>query len=186
MGKKINILIPLLFLLIFPAFGQKKFEQEIRIHSKEVPQNALQVVDYFNLSKKKVKWYREIGIGGSSIEAKLPQKPGKYSIEFSADGIFEDIEVDIPYTSITALIKNKLSHHLDSLFNTYTVEKTQAQYSGDPQIIAQKFNSNMDDHSIQIKYELVVNTKLRGTFKQYECLFSEQGDLNNFTEIFVC
>lgn len=181
-----NIHMVSIFLLLHLAhFGlaQNKVEQEIRIHANEVPQKVLPVVDYFNLSKRRVKWYLEIGTEGRSIEAKFMHNSAEYSLEFSMDGTFEDIEVVIPFSSIDASVKNELSHHLDSLFSKYTVQKTQAQYTGDPRDIAARFENKSDGHSVNVKYELVVNTKLKGAFKQYECLFSEQGELLKLAEI---
>lgn len=172
----------LLTSFILLGFSQKKFEQEIRIRKNSVPVQALLLMDTFNLSGK-IKWYQEIGFQRTSYEAKLKHQDAKYSIEFSADGSLEDVEMDIAITSLAEELKSKITEHLFKLFTKYTVEKIQVQYTGLPVDIARWFHQKVEERPLQKKYELVVTTKSSGIFKSYECLFAEHGDLLNYTEI---
>ena len=56
----------------------------------------------------KVKWYKETTSGITSFEAKFKYQGKKYSVAFSEDGVFEDIEFIVKWKSLNTELKYRL------------------------------------------------------------------------------
>lgn len=164
----------LLILFTINGFAQYKYERELRVREKDVPANALQFVESLDFNKK-IHWYKEIGENQVSFEAKTRYKGEKYSIEFSQDGSFEDMEIEMSYKDIPDETLKGIEEFLQSEFNRYSVEKVQIQYSGNPELIRINFRDRADMPGIDIHYEIVISARPDGSYRLFEYLFSKTG-----------
>ena len=174
--KMINTLF---FLLVFtgtlvPSFGQIKYEKEVRLDKKDVPATARDFVRQFAFTKK-VKWYKEIGLTSTSIEAKTKHKGQRYSIEFDNEGILEDVEIEIGAGNIKEGTINTISTYLSEELGKYEIEKIQIQYVGPPENILSFLKEQNHSELIITNYEFVINSKVDKAFRQFEYLFDESG-----------
>lgn len=166
------------------GFAQPKYEKEIRINETEVPHLARSFVDSLNFNKK-VKWYKEFGFDKTTFEAKSKAKGKRYSIEFSQDGHFEDVEIEIEPDEIPTDIFRKITDHLSSRHEKFTFDKVQIQYSGKRDFVLAYFRNERNPDGIDIHYEVMIATKTDGIFVLYEDLFSETGDFIRSSEVIL-
>jgi hypothetical protein len=169
----------LVFILLFAAvatqgFAQVKYEKESRVKKSDVPAYAKEYVDLYQFDKR-VKWYKEIGFNSISFEAKTKFQGKNYSIEFSDDGSFEDIEIEIKSNEIPPEIFSTISNYLVEKHTKYSIEKIQIQYLGDKQKVLNYLQNNGKSNDVVMNYEIVISTKLQGTFTMLEYLFSDEG-----------
>jgi hypothetical protein len=176
------LVIILLFTLSLSGFAQFKYEKESRVKANDVPSDIRNFVDSFNFSSK-VKWYKETGFSNVSFEAKTMFEGKRYSIEFSEAGVFEDIEIEIKSTEMPSEIFTKISEYFSQNHSAYSIEKIQIQYTGDINMILESFKKKWSDNNLVTNYEIVLATKLDGTFTRIEYLFSENGSLLQMTPI---
>jgi hypothetical protein len=166
------------------GFGQTKFEQEFRIKPRDVPGSALAFIDSIQFDRK-IKWYKEIGHHGKSIEAKTRFKGKKYSVEFSAEGVFEDVEIEINWTEMPLETRNDIEKYLHSEYGKYSIDKIQMQYSGTKVSVLDLIKELDILTKPVIRYEIVLSTKIDKTYRMFEFLFSESGDFILKQEIVV-
>lgn len=164
------------------GFSQTKFEQEFRIKPGDVPGSALEFIDSMEFDRK-IKWYKEIGHHGKSIEAKTRFKGKKYSVEFSAEGVFEDVEIEIKCTEIPLDTRREIEKYLHSEYTKYSIDKIQMQYSGTKESVLNLIKELDIDTKPTIRYEIVLSSNIDKTYKMYEFLFSESGDFIQKQEI---
>lgn len=164
------------------GFSQTKFEQEFRIKPGDVPGSALAFIDSMEFDRK-IKWYKEIGHHGKSIEAKTRFKGKKYSVEFSAEGVFEDVEIEIKCTEIPLETRREIEKYLHSEYTKYSIDKIQMQYSGTKESVLNLIKELDIDTKPTIRYEIVLSSNIDKTYKMYEFLFSESGDFIQKQEI---
>jgi hypothetical protein len=164
------------------AFSQSKSEKEVRLNTEEVLPTALSYVDSFNFNKK-VRWYREIGMDGISLEAKTKYKGQRYSIEFNEDGTLEDIEIEISSEDISTQIRDTIFNFLKRSHEKCDVKKIQIQYIGSREAIWAYLNNKPHPTRPEINYEIVLHAKENKVYKAYEYLFSENGQCLQSTEI---
>jgi hypothetical protein len=167
----------ILFLAISLAinvFSQQKFESEVRIQRMEVPDIAVNLVDSM-LPGTKIRWYKEAGYSKSSFEAKTKYNAKKVSIEFSEQGIFEDMEIGIKPKEIPVNSLKRISELLADTHGRFSIEKVQVQYSGDPHAVLNHFLHEKTGKDIVKKFELVISTKMDGSYVLFEYLFDENG-----------
>jgi hypothetical protein len=163
----------LLILFTINGFAQYKYEREIRAREKDVPANALQFVESLDFNKK-IRWYKEIGINRISYEAKTRYKREKYSVKFTEDGTFEDMEIEMPYKDIPEEAHKKIEEFLQSEFGSFSIEKVQIQYSGNAELIRTNFRDRAGP-GINIHYEIVISAKQDGSYRLFEYLFTKSG-----------
>jgi len=179
----------LLCLLSEAASAQRKFEKEVRIRNRElseqVPKSALDFVDALPCDRR-IRWYREEGYTGHSFEAKTKVKRQRISIEFSADGTFEDIEVAIsPEGVLKKEARSAMEAYLKTSNGGYRIEKIQLQFSGDPELASKSFTAGAPQAGTTVRYEWVVSSKVDGEFALFEYLFDDDGAFLQRTEIDV-
>lgn len=172
------------FLLVPPLFllAQNKVEREIRLKQEDVNKQARAYVDSFRF-RKKVKWYREIGIDTTSLEAKVRYRGQRHSIEFSPDGQLQDIEVEIKKKELPAGVRQKIDAYLKQQFRKYAIDKVQVRHIGPPGRLRTYLLGRGSGEAIQVDYELVVSAKAKTAYKKYEILFSAPGDYLQSAEI---
>lgn len=167
--------IILLIFITIDGFSQFKYEKEVRIKENAVPAKARSFVDSMNFNSK-IKWYKEIGKINISYEAKTKYNGKRYSIEFSEDGTFEDVEIEIAPKDIPVVTFRKIEEFIKSEYDRYSIEKVQIQYSGNPESVRAKLQERVVTDAIGIHFEIVISTKLDGAFRMFEYLFSGAGD----------
>jgi hypothetical protein len=174
--KKIFLVSSALLLIAFQGFSQSKYEKEFRIKAKDVPSSALSFVDSMTFDSK-VKWYKEVGLNDVTIEAKAKFKNERHSIEFSENGIFQDVEKEVKPNQIPIDTISKISEILSQRHKKYKIEKVQIQYTGDRNLVLKFLRENRNNHEgITINFEVVISTKLDGNYIMLEYLFSETGE----------
>lgn len=174
----------LILLISFASngFAQFKYEKEYRIQKRDVPEKAFAFVESMEFDSK-VKWFKETGYDRISFEAKTKRDGRKYSIEFSADGIFEDIEIEIETSEIPEDTYNKITECLTAEYQQYSFEKIQVQYTGDPDQVLAFISSKAKSSEITVNYEIVIATRINKSFVRFELLFSHEGDFIRKSEI---
>lgn len=178
----LTILVTLLLVGTTHMIAQQKYEREVRIQATEVPADALNFVNNSPIDSK-IKWYREIGLDTNSIEAKTKYNGQHYSIEFSENGVLEDIEVEIKARDLEQTTFDSLKKTIENAYGDFKLEKIQLQYTGNPELLKTVFDTSPVPDAIIIKYELVISSKESGTFKRFELLFNEALELESTTEI---
>jgi len=164
------------------SYAQTKFEKEERIKTKEVPKDAIDFINTLEFDKK-VKWYKETAISRTSIEAKTKHDGKKYSIEFSIDGEIEDVEITVKWKAIHKNVQDKIILHLQSKYETFDIYKVQIQYVGNKEMLLSYFKNNTAVNGLEVNYEIIINTRVDKSFKQFEFLFSETGSFKKTAEI---
>lgn len=169
-------ILMLVGLLVFSnmGFAQFKYEKETRIRRGSVPENALNMIDAMNFSRK-VRWFKETGFEKISIEAKTKHLGKRYSIKFSENGNFEDAEIEIKTADIPAETFERINEYLVSELGRFSIQKVQIQYTGNQNDVLSYLQNGLKTKGITTKFEVVVSTKTLQTFVQYEYLFSESG-----------
>ena len=170
-------LFVLTFLLLFALRGvsQYKYEKESRIKEDIVPERAIEFVESMGFNTR-IKWYKEIGLDRTSIEAKTKYKGQRYSVEFSDDGAFEDVEIEIKSSEIPADTYSLIKKHLQSRYEKYSIDKVQIQYFGKKDLILRFFQEDSPVRQIETNYEIVISSKVGGSFVMFEYLFSKSGE----------
>ncbi|TPV33873.1 hypothetical protein FJ651_06855 [Paucihalobacter ruber] len=176
------ILVSLLLVGNTQMMAQQKYEREVRISADDVHPDALKFLKDSPVNSK-VKWYREIGLDTTSIEAKTKYKGQRYSIEFSENGVLEDVEVEIKARDLKPDILKNIEQTIEQAYGDFKIEKIQLQYTGSPQLLKSVFGSSTIPDAVIIKYELVISSKESETFKRFELLFNEELELERTTEI---
>lgn len=176
-----NILFTLLYLLGgFWASAQNKYEREYRIKKSQFPEKALGYIDEQLQDARRIRFYKETDSTKTSYEAKFKKDRLKYSVEFSEDGILEDIELLIRPVDIPDDVFSKMKGYLEKNFAKYRVQKIQQQYP-----VGVKQPETVVDNAFQnlilpyIKYEIIVSGKKEEGFAQYEVLFDAHGNFQN-------
>lgn len=177
---KNTVLMALVFMTILlsskDGFGQEKWEKESRINSEEVPVISLVFVDSLNFTRK-VKWYREEGLAGVSIEAKSKKEGHKISVEFDSTGNIEDIEIQVEWKTLSDGLKDRINTQLDQECLRHKIQKVQIQYSGEPTALLNKMNNGNQSGAVKTNYELVIKCKTTDGVALYEYLVSYEGQV---------
>lgn len=127
--KKIFLLILLCTSLFCTAQNSYKHEKEARIEKKDFPKEALELLDKTLPKKvKKVKYYKEQDSAKISYESKLKYNGKKYSIEFSEEGLLEDVEITIKQKEISPKTLKNINEYLHTKYDSFRIKKIQRQY----------------------------------------------------------
>ncbi|MBN2610454.1 MAG: hypothetical protein JXB00_02765 [Bacteroidales bacterium] len=172
---KKNLAFLLFSFIAVSVAAQYKYEKEFRIGEAEVPEQAVSFVDSLGFGTK-VRWYREVGYDTTSFEAKTRYDRQLYSIEFSATGTFEDVEIGIGANDIPEAAFGLISAYLQAEHGKYKIEKAQMQYLGEEGAVLAYFREQTGQGGLVIHYELVISTKMEGCWVMMEYLFSGTGE----------
>lgn len=174
-----------ILLLVIPLWGnilaQEKFEKESRIGEKEVPTQALLFLAPLNLSK--VKWYKEEGLNGTSIEVKFKAGKARYSVEFDTLGRVEDIEIEADWDDLASGLRDSIAASLNSHCIQHKVIKVQRHYKGDEAELFSIIRDGKNIQSLTHQYELIVRCNEEHQVDQFEYLFSNTGQLVSRSKI---
>lgn len=179
--KKISIALFLVFLAALnTVFAQVKYEKEYRIKPEEVPALALAFTAALDFEKR-IHWYKEEGLEATSIEGKIKnrQTGKRYSIEFSPDGTFEDVEIEIDWNEVPRLPGDSIYINLTRSFEKFKIEKIQVQFTGVEAAVQQKIRNRSikPGPEVNTHYELITKVKKRKEVYRLELLFNLEGML---------
>lgn len=174
--KRLFFGLSMLLLVVLAAFSQAKYEKEYRIKRSQVPEIALSFVDSLGFNSR-IRWFKEDGLSENSIEAKTRFRRERYSVEFSENGEFQDVEIQIKRNKVPANIISKIKAFFSSEYQGFNIEKIQIQYSGERNRVLNFLRENMKSPlGITMVYEMVVTVKKNGVFTLMEYTFSATGD----------
>lgn len=174
-----------LFLVCFTSglMAQEKVEREYRITPDQVPQKAQQLVDQFT-TETNIKWIQEVGLENTTIEAKFVVDGNRYSIEFTREGILEDVEVVVAFSSIPENTRDTISAYLNTHYDYMKIEKVQIQFVAEVLLVRPLTRKVLFESGSIPSYELVVKTRNRGEKAiRYELLFTASGELLSRTKV---
>jgi len=162
-----------------------KTEREYRIKPELVPQNAIDFITTFEINRS-VKWLQELGDDGASIEAKFKYKGQRHSVEFTTDGVLEDVEIVIDLGDLPKDTKQEITSYFAQEFDYFKVEKIQAQYNNTVKEIINRTAKKLVASTLIPHYEVVVKTRNSGKkSKRYEVLFNEKGAFISRSQISI-
>ena len=172
-----KIVFILFFLIGFSLSAQYKYEREHRIRKDQFPEKALFFIKDKLEGARKIRFYKETDSTKVSYEAKFKRDRLRYSVEFSADGNLEDIEILIKEVDIPEETMIGINDYLEKEFSKFRIRKMQQQYpvgTNDEQTTLRNAFQNLILPSI--KYELIVTGKKDRNFAPYEVLFDAKGN----------
>lgn len=179
-----NVLVKLLYtvcaLLISAGISaQVKFEKEYRIRKDTIAESACVFVhkSAFLQEGTGVKWYREESEEGISLEAKFKQDGRRYSVEFSHEGQFQDVEMEVPRDEVDESIIERMESTLDREFSKWKFKKIQRQWSGIEGEVLKALKSGSARSGVEEKFEVVVKGRADREKAYFELLFDAEGTL---------
>ena len=141
-----------------------------------MPSGTLELLRQSMPDLKKVRYYEETDGDNLSYEAKFQFQKRFFSVEFSKEGLLEDVEVKISYKNLPSPLRNQIEHYLKQESEIFKVIKAQKQYKhtgADPQttlVIALQ-----EGESEAIFFELEVDMNKGKGWSSYEILFDRNG-----------
>lgn len=158
-------------------FGQLKQERESRISQSEFPAEALALLKPYTQQAKRLRFYKEQDGKKYSFEAKFKKDKLHYSVEFSEDGVLEDVEFIIKETDIPNDTFSRVTSYLEATYQKHRIKKIQQQYvfkDGMPEALLKTAFQNL--LNANITYEIIVATKSKEGFSEYEITFNAAGE----------
>ncbi len=176
----IRILIALIGFSFQFGTAQHKYEREYRIRKSQFPANALELIEEKITDAKRIKFYKETDSTKVSYEAKLKKGRLWYSIEFSEDGVLEDIEILIKTTDIPDATLSKIEAYLNNNFNKYRIKRLQQQYPARTDALEKTLRNAFQNLILPTNnYEIMVAGKREDGYMDYEILFDADGNFKN-------
>ena len=161
----------------------KKVEKEKDINADRMPGNSLEFL-MKNIPEKhrKLRFYYETDGEKESYEAKFKHSGSRFSVEFSSEGILEDVEVEADDDELEKSVLKNIKDHLKDTHERFKIEKIQFQYVNNDNPI-ETMQRAKQLFSTPDHYELIVATKNKGKLKKYEMTFDAQGKFEKQREI---
>ena len=173
---KYNCLLILILLYGTTLFSQIKQERESRISKTEFPSTAMELLQPYIPNAKRLRFYKEQDGKKFSYEAKFKKDRLYYSVEFNENGTLEDVEFIIKETDIPEEAFTNLQSYLRATYKKHRIKKIQQQYvfkGGTQEALLKTAFQNL--LNANITYELIVGTKDKNGFSEYEITFNAQG-----------
>ena len=124
-----------------------------------------------------MKWLQERNDHGDNLEAKLKSESTRYSIKFSRDGFFEDLEKEVSFSYIEKAAASKIKQKLSNYFDRFKIKRTQHHYSWDQEEVIKLYKTGKAWLSYVVqRYEIVVYGIKDQKIHSYENIFSIEGD----------
>lgn len=164
-----------------PVFAQDvKREREEGVKKSILPAPAVRFTELLPKNVRKLKYYRETDGETVSYEVKFSFKGKIYSVEFGADGTFQDAELTIGPNDVPSDVKMRVDSALSARYNRYKIRKVQKQYS-----CAERSKSCMEETvrlikendatDLHVRYEYEVDGAEGGKLVSHELLFGFDG-----------
>lgn len=172
-----------MFTSCIPEARAQKIEREKRVREEVVPSTAIEFISSLRVPSK-IKWYREESLRGISWEAKTKVGKQKHSIEFDEHGVLEDIEIQIPESSLPTEVLEKMMNGLGLHLGKAVIRKIQQQLTGEPEDLRTAFNATHTiSPTVTIRYEVVADGKVNGSKQRFEFTFDVHGNLLSHEQI---
>ena len=160
----------------YAAAQDKKMEREKRIKKEEIPPAALKLLEDQLSKAKKTRYFLETDIDHMSYEIKFLLEGNAYSVEFDSNGQLEDVEMLVNFTKLKSELKDRIRDHLKQ-YDNFKIKKVQKQFSSGSQSDEEVINAAMQNLPTEtVRYEMIVETKAKGSWKIYEMLFDDSGN----------
>lgn len=174
---KFVILVTILLTAPVAGLAQAKYEREFRIRKTQFPPAGLEVAAPFLEGTRRVHYYQETDSNRVSYEIKFKKGRLRYSVEFSAEGELEDIELGIKPVDIPANTWEAIEAHLTDTLGKHRTVKIQQQYpraafASDSETFRMAFQNMLLP---EIRYEIMVQARGDKGFREYEVLYDHQG-----------
>lgn len=158
-------------------YAQTKDEQEERITSDALPQNIQSLISDLPKTVKRLKFYKETDGDKQSFETKFKYQKQLYSLEFSKDGVLEDIEVIIKFKNIDRPLKTTITTYFNSNYDKFRLQKIQRQYVYNASLTPNEFIANVLSNTAksEINYEIIADVKTASKRLIREFTFSKNG-----------
>jgi hypothetical protein len=162
--------------------GQSKNEKEEKVELKTFPKKAIEVLQTLPEDCKRLKFYKETDGAKQSFEAKFKYKKLRYSVEFSAEGIIEDIEVTLKPKNIENAVTSEIRTYFKVTYKRSKLIKIQKQYIYNALLNAIDFLSKVlsKRSSAQVNYEIIAEVKSNSGRDIREFTFDKNGRFLNF------
>ena len=138
-------LIHFAFLLLLTIAPPSKQEVEMSIRASEFPASSLALLNPLITRAHDVRHFRETDGQTRSYEVKFWLDGARWSVEFSEDGTFEDVEIERRLTDLPPTTAAAVRATLEKRFTRHTIRKVQVQYTDWP-----------PDLDAPVAYELIV------------------------------
>lgn len=171
-----------LMILLLGLMGkaQFKFEKESRISSSQLPPGVITLLPQITQDAKRVRYYHEFDGKKESYEVKLKKYGTHFSIEFSQEGVLEDIEMLMPKSELPVSVLEVIG----SQFQRYKLTRIQKQFVPPKDANPIKTVLAVFDKVVKpAAYEIVVHGKTKSGYKQMEFLIDAEGRLLNKRDI---
>ena len=159
-------------------YGQTKNEKEERIKISEFPEVTQAIIESLPKNCKRLKFYKETDGDKKSYEVKFKYLKQYYSIEFSNQGLLEDIEVITKFKNIEDSARQQIAAYYKQFFKKHKFIKIQKQY-----VYTSGSNANaFIDHTLKKRnitsanYEIIaeVRTDKKRSIKEFT--FNHKGE----------
>jgi hypothetical protein len=166
------------FLTVWNLNAQNyKYEHEKTVSFTDVPDLAIETVEYLCGQHKKGKWLRENNIDRISFEFKTKIDKQKISIEFDSVGNFEDLEMNYSFKKLSPDLQSKISKYLMDHYKTYSIKTLQLQWTSYERPFT---NTSFADYT---NIEIVIKALKGKQFGSFELLFDKAGKFISESEI---
>ncbi|APY08146.1 hypothetical protein BWZ20_07460 [Winogradskyella sp. J14-2] len=164
------------------VFSQTKNEKEERITKSEFPEVAIEVIKNLPDDCKRLKFYKETDGEKQSFEVKFKYKKKRYSLEFTNDGVIEDLEVLTKFKTINESKKSKIKNYFKSNFSKYKVIKVQKQFIYKKELDPVAFIKNILKNTATEapNFEIIAEVKTDKKRDIREFTFNTSGEFVNF------
>lgn len=162
--------------------AQEKIEREHRVDVGEVPAAALEWFDDTYGGAPGVRWFYEESSTGTSYEAKLNYRGSQHSVEFSKEGVIEDIEVITRWNDLPEEVREEIEDYFEEEYDRYRLRRIQKQWSGPSETLKHGIKNNIYD-KLETRYELEFYGKNDKDKKIWEGLFDAEGKLISLRKI---
>jgi hypothetical protein len=159
-------LILLTLLLLLPISPPSKQEVETTAKASDLPAASLALLTPMLNRATDVRYFRESDGQSRSYEVKFWLDGARWSVEFSADGTFEDVEVERTLTDLPSDTAAAIRATLRDRFSKHTVRKLQIQYTTWP-----------PDLGSPMAYELIVEGTTRSELGVFELKLDTKGSI---------
>lgn len=171
-------------MIVVTAGAQSKSEREQRIVESDVPELALNWFHEAFPAANTTRWFAEITSGKKSFEAKHKKEGVWYSVEFSEQGLIEDIESEIDWKEVPEELRQNLEYYFEQQFKRYSIRKVQQQWTGSAVSLKLALAQN-NASEITTRYEIEFYGVDDDQKALWEGLFSEDGELIQRREIIL-
>ncbi|MCW5518421.1 hypothetical protein J1N09_01125 [Aureitalea sp. L0-47] len=156
-------------------YAQEKNEYEKSAKRTDFPHAAEQILQLIPSEATKLQFYKERDGEHVSFEVKFKHENRRYSVEFSKDGLLEDVEVTMKFRKLQQGIKESIQNDLDKRYNKWRIEKTQIQFTSKGNSEETKLNALAMKPDSQTGYEIIVATKNGAKISYFELQYDAKG-----------